>query len=152
TESVQVESATPLLESDKSTISSVIDTRTVGNMPLNARQFLDLALLTPGAVAAQPGQQGGGFNVSGARSQADNFLLAGASNIDTQIGSPLGNFRSTDAVQEFAIQTSVATAEFGRGHGAQVSVVTKSGTNDFHGSAFEYLRNSDFDAADFFTN
>src|SRR5579871_327120 len=151
-ETVQVESAAPLLESDKSTISSVVDTRTIGNMPLNARQYLDLALLTPGASPSQPGQQGGGFNVSGARSQSNLFLLDGISNMDTQIGSALGNFRITDAVQEFAVQTSVPTAEFGRGHGAQVSIVTKSGSNDIHGSAFEYLRNSDFDAADFFTN
>lgn len=152
TESIQVEGVVPLLENDKSTISSVVDTRTIGNMPLNARQYLDLALLTPGAVPSQPGQQGGGFNVSGARSQSNLFLLDGVSNMDTQIGSALGNFRITDAVQEFAVQTSVPTAEFGRGHGAQVSIVTKSGTNSFHGSAFEYLRNSDFDAADFFTN
>ena len=133
-------------------ISSVIDTRTIGNMPLNARQYLDLALLTPGALPSQPGQQGGGFNVAGARSQSNLFLLDGISNMDTQINSALGNFRITDAVQEFAVQSSVSTAEFGRGQGAQVSIVSKSGTNQFHGSAFEYLRNSDFDAADFFTN
>jgi hypothetical protein len=152
TESVQVEAVAPLLESDKSTMSSVVDSRTIANMPLNARQYLDLALLTPGAVPSQPGQQGGGFNVAGARSQSNDFLLDGVSIMDTQIGSPLGNFRITDAVQEFAVQTSVPTAEFGRGHGAQVSIVTKSGTNQFHGSAFEYLRNSNMDAADFFTN
>jgi hypothetical protein len=151
-ESVLVEAVAPLLESDKSTISSVVDNRTIANMPLNARQYLDLALLTPGAVPSQPGQQGGGFNMAGARSQSNLFLLDGVSNMDTQIGSALGNFRITDAVQEFAVQTSVPTAEFGRGHGAQVSIVTKSGTNQFHGSVFEYLRNSDFDAADFFTN
>jgi hypothetical protein len=152
TESVQVEGVAPLLENDKSTLSSVVDSRTIGNMPLNARQFLDLALLTPGALPSVPGQQGGGFNVGGARSQSNLFLLDGVSNMDTQIGSPLGNFRITDAVQEFAVQTSVPTAEFGRGHGAQMSIVTKSGTNQFHGSVFEYLRNSDLDAADFFTN
>src|SRR5215813_1692723 len=151
-DSVQVESVAPLLENDKTTLSSVVDTRTIGNMPLNARQYLDLALLTPGALPSVPGQQGGGFNVAGARSQSNLFLLDGVSNMDTQIGSALGNFRITDAVQEFAVQTSVPTAEFGRGHGAQVSIVTKSGTNAFHGSIFEYLRNSDFDAADFFTN
>jgi len=151
-ESVQVEGVAPLLENDKSTMSSVVDTRTIANMPLNARQYLDLALLTPGAVPSQPGQQGGGFNVAGARSQSNLFLLDGISNMDTQIGSALGNFRITDAVQEFAVQTSVPTAEFGRGHGAQVSIVTKSGTNQLHGSVFEYFRNSDMDAADFFTN
>ena len=151
-ESVQVEAVAPLLENEKSTMSSVVDTWTIANMPLNARQYLDLALLTPGSVPSQPGQQGGGFNVAGARSQSNLFLLDGISNMDTQIGSALGNFRITDAVQEFAVQTSVPTAEFGRGHGAQVSIVTKSGTNQLHGSAFEYFRNSDMDAADFFTN
>ena len=152
TESVQVEAVTPLLESDKSTLSAVVDTRTIGSMPLNARQFLDLALLTPGTLPAATGTQGGGFNVAGARSQSNIFLLDGISNMDTQVNSALNNFRITDAVQEFAVQTSVATAEFGRGTGGQINVVTKSGTNELHGSLFEYLRNSNLDAADFFTN
>src|SRR4051795_10031164 len=149
TDSVQVEAAVPLLENDRSTLSSVVDTRTITSMPLNARQYLDLALLTPGAMPSQPGQQGGGFNMAGARSQSNLFLLDGATNMDTQINSAIGNFRITDAVQEFAVQTSVPTAEFGRGQGAQVNIVTKSGTNQFHGSAFEYFRNSNLDAADF---
>ncbi len=144
--------AIPLLEADRSTLSNVVDSTVISNMPLNARQYLDLALLTPGVLPSATGTQGGGFNVAGARSQSNVFLLDGVSIIDTQINSALGNFRLTDAVQEFAVQTSVATAEFGRGTGGQVSIVTKSGTNKFHGSAFEYLRNSVLDAADFFTN
>ena len=144
--------ATPLLETDRSTLSNVVDSQVISNMPLNARQYLDLALLTPGVLPSSTGTQGGGFNVAGARSQSNVFLLDGVSIIDTQINSALGNFRLTDAVQEFAVQTSVATAEFGRGTGGQVSIVTKSGSNQFHGSAFEYLRNSVLDAADFFTN
>src|SRR5437016_1329489 len=151
-QSVQVEAAAPLLETDKSTLSSVVDSRTIANMPLNARQYLDLALITPGALPAATGTQGGGFNVAGARSQSNIFLLDGVSNVDTQVNSALGNFRITDAVQEFAVQTSVATAEFGRGTGGQVSIVTKSGSNEFHGSVFEFLRNDALDAADFFTN
>jgi hypothetical protein len=153
TQIVEVTSAaTPLLETDRSTLSSVVDSQVISNMPLNARQYLDLALLTPGVLPSATGTQGGGFNVAGARSQSNVFLLDGVSNIDTQVNSALGNFRITDAVQEFAVQTSVATAEFGRGTGGQVSIVTKSGSNQFHGSAFEYLRNSVLDAADFFTN
>ena len=144
--------AIPLLETDKSTLSNVVESKVISNMPLNARQYLDLALLTPGVLPSSAGTQGGGFNVAGARSQSNVFLLDGVSNIDTQINSALGNFRITDAVQEFAVQTSVATAEFGRGTGGQVSIVTKSGTNQFHGTAFEYLRNDVLDAADFFTN
>src|SRR5881394_3096573 len=144
--------AIPLLEADRSTVSNVVESQVISNMPLNARQYLDLALLTPGVLPSSAGTQGGGFNVSGARSQSNIFLLDGVSIIDTQINSALGNFRITDAVQEFAVQTSVATAEFGRGTGGQVSIVTKSGSNQFHGTAFEYLRNSVLDAADFFTN
>jgi hypothetical protein len=152
TELVEVQGAAPILETDKNTLSSVVDGRTISNMPLNARQFLDLALLTPGVLPAATGTQGGGFNVAGARSQSNVFLVDGVSNTDTQINSPLNNFRITDAVQEFAVQTSVSLAEFGRGSGGQINVVTKSGTNQFHGSAFEYLRNTVFDSADFFTN
>src|SRR2546426_2110183 len=149
---VEVQAAAPLLESDKSTLSSVVESRTIENMPLNARQFLDLALITPGVLPSAAGAQGGGFNVAGARSQSNMFLLDGVSNVDTQINSALGNFRITEAVQEFAVQTSVPTAEFGRGTGGQISIVTKSGSNQFHGSAFGFLRNDALDAADFFTN
>src|SRR5713101_1108218 len=151
-EVVEVASAVPLLETDRSTMSNVVNSTEISNLPLNARQYLDLALVTPGTVPSAAGTQGGGFNVAGARSQSNVFLLDGVSNIDTQVNSALGNFRITDAVQEFAVQTSVATAEFGRGTGGQVSIVTKSGSNQFHGSVFEYLRNSVLDAADFFTN
>src|SRR6266851_1900113 len=151
-EVVEVNSATPLLETDRSTLSNVVNSTEISNLPLNARQYLDLALVTPGVLPSAAGTQGGGFNVAGARSQSNVFLLDGVSNIDTQVNSALGNFRITDAVQEFAVQTSVATAEFGRGTGGQVNIVTKSGTNQFHGTAFEYLRNSVLDAADFFTN
>lgn len=119
TEVVEVSAVATLLESDKSTLSSVIDSRTISNMPLNARQFLDLALLTPGTVPAVTGTQGGGFNVAGARSQSKIFLVDGVSNVDTRINSPLNNFRITDAVQEFAVQTSVALPEFGRAPAAK---------------------------------
>jgi hypothetical protein len=149
---VEVRAVGTLIETDKTTLSSVIEGRTIANMPLNARQFLDLALITPGVLPSSAGTQGGGFNVSGARSQSNTFLLDGVSNVDTQVNSALGNFRITDAVQEFAVQTSVPTAEFGRGSGGQISIVTKSGSNQFHGSVFEFLRNDALDAADFFTN
>src|ERR1700692_2667202 len=72
--------------------------------------------------------------------------------MDTQVNANLNNFRIGDAVQEFSVQTSVSTAEFGRGGGGQVSMITESGPNSPHGSACKYLRNSDFDATDFFIN
>jgi hypothetical protein len=151
-EVVEVAAVAPLLESDKSTLSHVVESRVISNMPLNARQFLDLVLLTPGVLPAAVGVQGGGFNVAGARSQSNLSLLDGVSNMAMDVNTPINTFRITDAVQEFAVQTSVATPEFGRGTGGQVNIVTKSGANQFHGSAFEYLRNSKMDAADFFTN
>jgi hypothetical protein len=152
TESVQVESAAPLLENDKSTLSSVVDARNILNLPLNGRQALDLALMTPGVLPTATGIQVFSFNVAGARSQSNVYLWDGVSNMDTQVNSNLNNFRIGDAVQEFSVQTSVSTAEFGRGGGGQVSMVTKSGANSLHGTAFEYVRNSDFDATDFFIN
>ena len=152
TESVQVEAVAPLLENDKSTLSSVVDSRNISALPLNGRQALDLALITPGVLPTAGGTQVLSFNVAGARSQSNIYLWDGVSNMDTQVNGNLNNFRIADAVQEFSVQTSVSTAEFGRGTGGQVSQVTKSGTNSFHGSLFEYLRNSDLDATDFFIN
>jgi hypothetical protein len=151
-EIVEVRAVAPLLESDKPTLSSVVDNRVIAGVPLNARQFLDLALLTPGVVPAAPGTQGNGFNTAGSRSQSNVYLLDGISNQDTQTNEALNLFRITDAVQEFAVQTSVPPPEYGRGSGGQVNIVTKSGSNQFHGSLFEYLRNTELDAADFFTN
>ena len=151
-ESVEVTSATPLLETDKSSIGSVVESKTIESMPLNARQFLDLAYITPGVSLAGAGVQGGGFDAAGARSQSNVFLLDGVSNIDTQTNQPLTNFRITDAIQEFDVQTSGSLAEFGRSTGAQVNIVTKSGTNQIHGSAFEYVRNTILNADDYFTN
>lgn len=151
-EVIEVAGVAPLLQTDKSTLSTVVDSQTIDRLPLNARQFLDLALLTPGTVPAAPGTQGSGFNSAGARSQSNVYLLDGISNMDTQQNGPLNSFRITDAVQEFAVQTSVPLPEFGRGSGGQVNIVTKTGSNQFHAAGFEYFRNTKLDAADFFTN
>lgn len=151
-ESVSVEAVAPLLENDKSTLSSVVDERNIMNMPLNGRQALDIALVTPGVLPTAVGTQVFSFNVAGARAQSNIYLWDGVSNMDTQVNSNLNNFRIADAVEEFSVQTSVSTAEYGRGQGGQINMVTKSGTNSFHGTAFEYLRNSDLDATDFFIN
>ena len=91
-----------------------------------------------------------GFNVAGARTQSNDYLIDGISNMDTQVNSGLSSFRINDAVQEFSVQTSVPTAEFGRGEGAQVNAVIRSGSNTIHGSAFEYFRNTILDATDYF--
>ena len=125
TETVTVASTLPDVEMSRPTEQTAIDSRVVSNMPLNGRQYLDLALLAAGTVAAAPGTQGSGFSVSGIRSQSNVYLLDGIGNIDTQTNQPLNLFRITDAVGEFTVQTSVPPPEFGRGAGAQVNVVTR---------------------------
>jgi hypothetical protein len=147
-----VSSPASLVDPERFTLSTVIDSTRISRLPLNGRQFLDIAALVPGVIPAPPGTQGLGFNAAGARSQSNVYLLDGVSNQDTQNNGPLNAFRITDAVQEFDVQTGVADAGFGRGMGAQVNIITRSGSNQFHGAAFEYLRNTRMDAADFFTN
>ena len=149
-EVVTVEAGAPLIDTEQNTLSNVVDRQTIASMPLNSRNFLDLALLTPGATPSAAGSQVTGFNVAGARTQSNDYLIDGISNMDTQINGGLSSFRINDAVQEFSVQTSVPTAEFGRGQGAQINAVIKSGTNQLHGSAFEYFRNTILDATDYF--
>lgn len=148
---VTVDAVAPLVDTQQNTLSNVVDTKTIASMPLNSRNFLDLALLTPGATPSAGGSQVTGFNVAGARTQSNDYLIDGISNMDTQVNGGLTSFRINDAVQEFSVQTSVPTAEFGRGEGAQINAVIKSGTNKFHGSAFEYFRNTVLDATDYFS-
>lgn len=147
---IDVVAGAPLVETEQNTISNVIDRQTIATMPLNSRNFTDLALLTPGATPSAAGSQVSGFNVAGARTQSNDYLIDGISNIDTQVNSGLTSFRINDAVQEFSVQTSVPTAEFGRGQGAQVNAVIRSGSNAFHGSAFDYFRNTILNATDYF--
>jgi Carboxypeptidase regulatory-like domain len=150
-EVLNVDAAPPLIDTQQNTLSNVIDSQAITTMPLNSRNFLDLALLTPGATPSAGGSQVTGFNVAGARTQSNDYLIDGISNMDTQVNGGLTSFRINDAVQEFSVQTSVPTAEFGRGQGAQINAVIKSGTNQFHGSAFEYFRNTILDATDYFS-
>ena len=152
-ESIQVTGEMPLTQTDTSSLGSVIDNQKVVEMPLNGRQFYSLALLVPGVA---PPAQGsilsfrGGFNVAGSSELYNNFSLNGLSNNDQLLSAPA--FRpSVDAIQEFKILTGVFPAEYGRNSGSQVVVTTKAGTNSFHGSAFEFLRNQVTDAKNYFT-
>ena len=153
TESIQVTAEVPLVQTDTSSIGSVIDNQKLTEMPLNGRQFYSLALLVPGVA---PPAQGsilsfrGGFNVAGASELNNNFTLNGLENNDQLLSAPA--FRpSVDAIQEFKILTGVFPAEYGRNSGSQVIVTTKAGGNAFHGSAFEFLRNQVTDAKNYFT-
>ena len=123
TDTVEVRASVSPLETSRSTVTDVIDGPSIRSMPLDGRQYLDLALLLPGIVPAAPGTQGNGFSTAGIRSQSNVYLLDGVSNMDTQTNQPLNLFRITDAVEEFSVQRSLAMPEYGRAAGGQVNVV-----------------------------
>ncbi|MGA2185546.1 MAG: carboxypeptidase regulatory-like domain-containing protein [Bryobacteraceae bacterium] len=152
-EELTVTDTPPLVQTDTSTLGQVINGRQVRELPLNERNFLSFALLVPGGQLPTSGSenstQGGAFSVNGAREQSNNFLLEGVDNNDPYINQYVA-LPSIDAIQEFKVQSSDYSAEFGRSGGAQVNVILKSGTNEFHGGAFEFLRNRHMDAKNFF--
>jgi Carboxypeptidase regulatory-like domain/TonB dependent receptor/TonB-dependent Receptor Plug Domain len=152
-EQVMVSESEPLIQTDSSTVGQVIDQQKVSQLPLNERNFLAFTLLVPGAQLPSDGSQnstqGGSISVNGAREQANNFLLDGVDNNDLAINQ-YTVLPSVDAIQEFKVQSSNSSAEYGRSGGAQINVVTKSGTNEFHGTAFEFTRNRHLDAKNFF--
>jgi outer membrane receptor protein involved in Fe transport len=163
-EEVVVTAAEPLVESETSSIGQVIDESRVHQLPLNGRDFAQLAYLSPGvnmgpASTGSTGnvQQGdipedergnGSIQVNGLWATNNNYLLNGFDNNEQQIGFELIE-PPIDAIQEFKVQTNNFGADIGKG-GAVVNVVTKAGTNRFHGSAFEFLRNSAMDAKNYF--
>jgi hypothetical protein len=151
TETVEVLSTAPVINSDTSDKGEVITNRQVQELPLNGRDATDLAQLVPG-VYQRPAadDQGEGLSVAGTRTDSTNFILDGVNNRSDRNGS-IGVNTSVDSIREFKVSTSSYSAEFGRTAGGQINVVTKSGTNEFHGSAFEFLRNDRFDAANFFS-
>jgi hypothetical protein len=152
TETIEVKSEVPLIEPDKTNVSYSVELQQIRNLPLLGRDFTTLALLTPGVTPQAPGTQAGNINVSGMRSQSNNWTLDGVSNNDPQVNGPLNLFHLADAVQEFNVNTSIASTDLGRASGAQVAVVTKSGGNAYHGSMFYYGRNEALDANDWFLN
>jgi hypothetical protein len=151
-ETVEVSSGADVLQTQNGATSTNITSQFVGNLPLVNRRFNDLALLTPGVTFAAAGTQAGSFAAAGTRSQSTNWQLDGVNAIDPNVNGPTQSYRIAEAIQEFSVQTTAYSAEFGRGSGAQVNVVTKSGANQFHGSLFEFARNDAFQANNFFTN
>ncbi len=151
-ETVEVTGAASILETERVSTGTAFDSKMVANLPTTNRRFNDIAILTPGVSFSAPGTQAGGFAAAGSRSQSTNWQIDGVNALDPQVAGPTSSYRIADAVQEFSVTTSAPSAEFGRQSGAQVNVVTKSGGNQFHGSAFEFFRNDALQATDFFTN
>src|SRR5438105_6017086 len=164
-ETIQVTGEAPAVQLATSDISAVVNATTVRELPLNGRSWTDLATLQPGvdAIHTQPdfaagtdrGNRGFGqqLTISGARPQQNNYRLDGVSLNDYANGAPgsvLGGNLGVDAIQEFSVLTSNYSAEYGKTSGGVVNAITRSGANAFHGSAYEFLRNSALDARNFF--
>jgi hypothetical protein len=151
-ESVEVTAAISLVQADSASVGTVISNKQVVELPLNSREFYALALTAPRVLPPAQGSTlgfRGGFNVAGSSEVSNNFTLNGIDNNDTGINGP--SFRpSIDAIQEFKLLSGIYSAEYGRNSGGQVVINTKSGTNQFHGTAYEFLRNQALDARNFF--
>jgi hypothetical protein len=165
TQTVEVAAQAPTVQLASSAISAVVNSTTVRELPLNGRSWTDLATLQPGvnAIQTQPsfavggnrGNRGFGaqITVAGARPQQNNYRLDGISINDPTNGAPgsvLGGDLGVDAIEEFSVLTSNYSAEYGRTAGGVVNAITRSGTNQFHGGVYEFLRNSALDARNFF--
>lgn len=153
---VTVEGAALLVNTESQHLGDVINEMQVTALPLNGRNFAQLALLNAGVAAfgGGGGQQGGeggisGYSSNGQRSSSNNFMVDGIDNNNYQGGS-VSQLPSIDSIQEFQVQTNNYSAEYGRNSGSVVNLVTKSGTNQLHGSLYEFLRNNDLDARNFF--
>ncbi len=159
-ETIEVSSTPPVLETQDASVGQVVDGRIVNNIPLNGRNFTFLAQLAAGVNTPQADTRGnaasGAFSANGNRPAQNNYLLDGIDNnsdtVDFLNGTNYVVLPPLDAVQEFKVQTSDFSAEFGRSGAAVLNATIKSGTNSFHGDAWEFFRNDKLDAADFFEN
>jgi hypothetical protein len=153
TETVQVQAQAVGVETINATIGQSVTSRPIVNMPLNGRNVLDLALLQPGVTPQRPNAgPGAGFaSIGGGRTDSVTYLLDGGVNNNLLDNGVVYN-PNPDTVAEFRILTSNYGAEYGRNGGGIISVVTKSGTNEYHGSLFEFVRNNAFNANSFFNN
>ena len=154
-ETVQVEANPSGVETINATLGATVTTTQIVNAPLNGRNVFDLALLAPGVIPAVAGPTttagGTAFSIAGARTDSITFLLDGGVNNNLLNNGSVLN-PNPDAIAEFRILTSNYSAEYGRNAGGIISVVTRSGSNEFHGSAYDYVRNSVFNANSFFNN
>jgi hypothetical protein len=160
TTTVEVTAAAPVLQSQDASVGQVMDSKSVNDLPLNGRNFTFLAQLAAGVNTPQADTRGnaasGAFTANGLRAAQNNYLLDGIDNnsdtVDFLNGTNFVVLPPVDAVEEFKVQTSDFSAEFGRSGAAVLNATIKSGTNEFHGDVWEFFRNDHLDAADFFEN
>ena len=160
TQSIEVTATAPLLESQDASVGQVVDSTRVNDLPLNGRNFTFLAQMSAGVNTPQADTRGnaasGAFSANGLRPSQNNYLLDGIDNnsdtVDFLNGTNYVVLPPLDAIQEFKVQTSGFSAEFGRSGAAVLNATIKSGTNEIHGSGWEFFRNDHLDAADFFEN
>ncbi len=148
----------PVIETVTTSVGTVIDQRTVQEIPLNGRHFVDMGLLIPGSVAPSQtgfltaplrGQGSFAFNTAGNREDTVNFMVNGV-NLNDQVQNQITFQPSINTVSEFKVDNQTLSAEYGRSSGAVVNIATRSGTNNFHGEVFEFYRNQDLDARNYF--
>ena len=153
-ESVTVTASAPLVETTRSQVSSVVNEKAIENLPTNGRNFIDFVLTTPGVVRDT---RAGDISFAGQRGTNNSLVVDGANNDNTFFGQSLGRTGSgrapyqfsQDAVKEFQVNTNAYSAEYGRAAGAVINVVTKSGTNEIHGTVFDFYRDKSLNANDY---
>jgi hypothetical protein len=153
-ETVTVTAVAPIVETTRSEISSIVNDKAITNLPANGRNFIDFVLTTPGVVRDP---RAGDISFAGQRGTENSLVVDGADNNNTFFGQSLGRTGSgrapyqfsQDAVKEFQVNANSYTAEYGRAGGAVINVITKSGTNDFDGSLFEFYRDKQYRANDY---
>ena len=153
-EVVTVQGGAEQLQTTNATIGNVVEQKAIEALPLNGRNPLTLLLLEPGVVQRSAGGAGSGVHVNGARDRAYNVTIDGIEANESSVPNPVSNLYriNPDNVQEFKVTTNNATAEEGRNSGASISIATRSGTSDFHGTGFFFLRNEALNSNEFFAN
>ena len=154
TEVVTVQGGPEQLQTANATLGNVVEQKAIETLPLNGRNPLTLLLLEPGVVQRSFGGAGSGVHVNGSRDRAYNVTIDGIEANESSVPNPVSNLYriNPDNVQEFKVTTNNATAEEGRNSGASISIATRSGTSDFHGTGFYFLRNEALNANEWYAN
>ncbi len=151
---IQVETGAPQLETETSSLGRVVEQKEIENLPLNGRNYIQLATMSTGTAPSQRSNERNSFTANGQREIQNSYILDGIDNKNKIVGFDSSSAQSIepviDAIQEFKVQTGNYSAEFGQSAGGIVNASIRSGTNKFHGTVWEYLRNSYLDASPFF--